>query len=314
MHHPSAAVAGSGDLGTTNIIGAMKLADDGVYRAVNYIAAISRQGYTLNVGEVRAYSRRASRRGRSIYDAIRASQEALRGKVREEAVVWLNRVGWIDLRGSSEYIEDEDEVILTPLGKAAVRALDEAAASAEESAVSTIALDKGDPTALAKVVGRVAELGPAALVDRYFREEAFLPVRRTDVTRVLMGPDDTARVAAIEQALAGFADDDRPFEVRVDEDDEYHDRYVIPDEGPILALGTSVGGVGARHSTMTEIKDESVVRGMRENFNRVWSGARILSPEPPPRPESRQKKVPEDESADGTGKGEEELLDEVEES
>jgi hypothetical protein len=120
-----------------------------------------------------------------------------------------------------------------------------------------------------------------------------------------MGPE-TARVAAIEQALADYKVD-RPFEVRVDEADEYHDRFVLPDGGPVWALGAGTAGVGKRHSAMVEIKDRSVVEVMRRNFERVWDEARVLNPEPEPRAEVTAKKLPEEADPTANGLGDEEL-------
>lgn len=270
----------------------MQIADMTCHRVLAYVAAIQSQGYTLTVEQVEAYGARASRRPSSLGERLVPVTNPLTRKMRETPLVWLYRLQWLDIAGPSKNIEDSDKVTATPLGQAALIHLDQVAALGDVAPSSTIVLDKGDPIALAKVVGRVAELGPGALVDRFFREEAFLAiVQRTAITRVLMGPTQS-RVAAIEQALADYRTD-RPFEVRVDDNDEYHDRYLIPDDGPIWALGTSVSGVGDRHSAMVEIKDQSVVRTLRSNFERVWKDARVLNPSDRSDRNGTQKKAPE---------------------
>lgn len=294
----------------------MKIADDTCHRALAYVAAVQGHGYTPTVEDVKAYATRASRRARPVGRQAYAQLLASVRRTRETPLVWLYRVNWLDIHGPSENIEDGDTVTITRLGRAALASLDEAVAAAEAAPATSVTLDKGDPIALAKVIGRISEAGPAALVDRYFREEAFLPVvQRTGVTRVLMGPTE-ARVAAIEQALSDYSTD-RPFEVRVDEEDEYHDRYVIPDDdrGAILALGTSMSGVGARHSMMVEIKDAAVTSAMRSTFERVWDGARVLNPTPGPSDQAAPKKAPETEATDSNGVGEtEDILAGEEES
>jgi hypothetical protein len=258
----------------------VKIADNTTHRVLAYVAAVERQGHRLTAQDVDAFAQRAYR------NRPRAGLLAPDAR----PLVWLYRVGWIDLIGPSQNIVDEDEVVVTDLGRAALRALDEEAAT-PDSGSSTVTLDKDDPTALAKVIEQVNGLGECALVDRYFDANGFLPViQRTQITRVLTGPGPAKRVAGVEQALADVKVD-RNFEVRIDPGDDHHDRFIIPLEGPVLAIGTSLSGVGARHSIMTEISG-APADAIRVRFEEAWRGGRAIAPsERPTAPEAPKKVV-----------------------
>jgi hypothetical protein len=85
---------------------------------------------------------------------------------------YLYRLGWVDIEGPSENIEDDDIVTVTTLGRAVLTALDEG--SREEEVPTAIVLDQDDPVGRARVISEIAAAGPGALIDRYF---SYLPVR-----------------------------------------------------------------------------------------------------------------------------------------
>lgn len=255
----------------------MKLADDQCHRVLAYVAALQQQGVQLTAGNVNAYAKRTQRKKTStLPDVERLMFFGMGQKVRETPLVWLYRVHWIDLKGPSERFEDSDIVSITPVGRGALRALDEAAAE-KQSSTTAVALDGDDPTALAKVIEQIMSMGTCALVDRYFSQDVFLAAaQRTKIERILTGPNPEKRLAGLGQALADV-NIDRDFEIRVDEEDQHHDRFVIPDDGPVWALGASMNGVGARHSVMTEIKGPPA-EAIRARFEETWSAAQQLEP------------------------------------
>lgn len=257
----------------------MRLADRRCHLVLNYIAAMQQQGVVLSAGDVKAYAARAERKPRGGWRDLQASWiQNVEGRVREGPLLWLYRVRWVDLHGPTDQIEDEDRVTITEIGKAALRALDESAAE-QVPASSTVVLDADDPTALAKVIEQIMGMGSTALIDRYFGHDVFLAAaQRTKIERILTGPRPEKRIAGIQQALADVAVD-RRFEVRVDGDDRWHDRFIIPDSGSIWALGTSMNGVGARLSVMTEIKGPPA-EAIRRDFENAWTSGRRLEPNP----------------------------------
>lgn len=268
----------------------MKIADPLTHRVLAYVAAVQRQGQKLTVDDVSNFSERANRSRVPI--PMGAAVGGPHG-IENQPVVWLYRVGWVDLLGPSINIVGEDEVVMTDLGRAALRSLDEEAASL--GFASTVTLDKDDPTALAKVIEKMHGMGKCALVDRYFSQEVFLSiVQRTEVTRILTGPNPPKRIAGIKQALVDV-NVERDFEIRVDSGDQHHDRFIIPEDGQVLAIGASMNGVGSRHSIMTEISGPPA-DAIRAHFEEAWKDAEAIVPPERPAAEAAPKKVVLDEA------------------
>jgi hypothetical protein len=255
----------------------VQIADRPCHLVLNYIAAMHRQGVLLTAGDVNSYAKRAERKAKGGWRQMEESMlRGLQGKVQETPLVWLFRVHWIELHGPTEEFADEDVVTISELGQAALRALDQAAV-AQSTASSTVVLDDEDPTALARVVEQIMGMGPSALVDRYFSLNVFLAAaQRTKIQRILTGPRPEKRIAGLQQALADVSMD-RDFEIRIDESDRYHDRFVIPYAGSVWALGTSMNGIGVRRSIMTEIKGP-VADAIRIDFEKAWESGEAVHP------------------------------------
>jgi hypothetical protein len=145
------------------------------------------------------------------------------------------RLGWVEPTRSG--------LRITPIGKALIKALDEQ--RTRDEAVATIVLEPDDPLAVARVLGKLAALGEVMLVEPYFRLDDLLAiVQDTKVTRVLMG--EKTSEAARTALSRGVRDLEigRKFEIRVAED--LHDRHVIPVDGPVHFIGTSLRGRAGR--------------------------------------------------------------------
>jgi hypothetical protein len=183
---------------------------------------------------------------------------------------WLTRVGWLVIQN--------ELVRITPLGEAVLSHLEQSAVDTE--APVEIALDQGDPVAKARVLGKIHELGKSDLVDAYFALDDLLPVLNdTEVQRVLTHPPrnagDTKRVVELQNAVAALTPQ-RPFEIRTN--DEFHDRYVIPENGPIWQIGTSLGGIGRRFSAMVPLRDEKLAKQIRDRFDAAWETGEPIRP------------------------------------
>jgi hypothetical protein len=248
------------------------------HRALKYVDAVARQGYTLTVEELDAYIEepfgRPGRPGtparkvfpwqrsfQRVFEQMMVEEEEKPGRPGETATAWLTRLRWLR--------QDEDKVRVTPLGAALLAHLEEE--SFEADIPVALVLDQDDPLATARVIGRIGELGHCALVDPYFTYER-LPdlIRATQVGRVLTSSRDAKKLEVLRLALAGFDPNASP-DVRTS--DAFHDRFVIPDAGPIWLLGTSLTGVGKRLALMVEVKDETVSSAIRERFEEEWSQA-----------------------------------------
>jgi hypothetical protein len=281
----------------------MEIAADDAHLALAYVSAVQQQGYRLTVGEFEAYMRQPDRQpGRPpvVHQVRQLSSPALRvaqdfsqtlrkiglisggvartevvdpGAPEESVLVWLSRLGWLAV--------ENDRVRVTQLGSAVLRHLEQAAVEAEVPL--GIVLDQGDELARARFFSEVSGLGRCALVDRFFSIEALLPVlQSTEIERVLTGTTDKGKLSGLAVALDSVTVT-RPFQVR--KSNVFHDRFVIPDEGPVWLLGTSVSGLGHRLAVMVKLADEALSGAIRAEFEQEWDRAEVVGPKPPEAPE-----------------------------
>jgi hypothetical protein len=186
----------------------------------------------------------------------------------ESASSWLVRVKLakrIDSRLSA-----------TALGRALLAAANEREQALESSPTIAVVLKQDDEFALATVMAKIADVGPAALIDPYLgAEQYFGLVRHTSVKRIITADKGGDRVKALSAGRAYLGQAGEAVEIRLT--NAFHDRYVIPEKGLIWMLGTSLNGVGKRTSMMVQIADSPGGRAIREAFNQEWSRAKDIS-------------------------------------
>jgi hypothetical protein len=288
----------------------LDIADETAHRALAYVSAVEKQGHRMRVAELSEYMMRPARRpgvpgkrgrpervvrttgieraladilrdsvqptlralGASVSDALDVQEEIVHaspgtpGTPPESIAAWLARLGWLNVA--------EGAVAMTKLGRAVLAHLDQE--SLEDEIPVGIVLNQGDELAEARVISHIASLGPCAVIDRFFSIDSLLQVAHlTQVGAVLVGSTDKAKLAGLETSLPKLRLD-RDFEIR--KCDVFHDRFVIPDTGPVWLLGTSLSGLGRRLSMMVELADESLSEVIRSEFHRVWSDAEPLTP------------------------------------
>lgn len=256
----------------------MNLADEKSHRVLKYVAAIQQRGHELTFEELSKFASRPRRRAATkVVPYGTALQETLalaaggRKQTAEGCVAWLVKIGWLEIEGGRENLAPDTPVVITPVGRIALAALEEEAV--EPDSVTTVALNKGDPLAMARVIEQIGGIEDSALIDRFFNIDSLLPiVERTKVSRILMGPKYKQ---SVQQALTNVFID-RDFEVRVDTADSYHDRFVIGRDSVVWALGTSLNGVGNRNSIMTQITGPPA-RAVSADFEAAWPSATPLS-------------------------------------
>lgn len=254
----------------------MDIASPSVHRALAYLVAVDRQGYSPIGEELESY----------------ATQPDLRPARRETiwaaatAPLFRNWIGMLDHEiEASETMEEHflrlhwatltESSRLRPsaLGRAVERALDQQSDTSDS--VSDVVLDAGDPIALERVLAKLAAAGPAMLVDPYFRIDVLVQVLgQTAVTRVLtserVGANDRETLrSAVEKMVP-----DRLFEVRV-ASREVHDRHLIPDSGPVQFIGSSLNGLGKAATVIGTIPDAS--NAIRSVYEDIWLKSSVLA-------------------------------------
>jgi hypothetical protein len=55
--------------------------------------------------------------------------------------------------------------------------------------------------------------------------------------------------------------------------DDFHDRFVIPDSGPVRQIGTSLNGVSKRLSVMVTMEDDAAAAAIKAAFEASWATA-----------------------------------------
>jgi hypothetical protein len=262
--------------------GAVQIASPEVHRVLSYLVALDRQGYAVSAQELDAFAEQPDQRpaevetvlGGSSMTAIYktlAAQFTREVEPAEAMSAHFQRLQWAR-QGPRNRLE------VTDLGRALHRALEQESIS--EGTVVEVLLEQDDPTSLARALDRIARKGPAMLVEPYFRLDQLLPVIQiTEVTRVLCGSRTKAQEReALRLAVEGLRVV-RPFEVRVS--DDLHDRYVVPDAGPVMFIGSSLNGLGVHPTVLGELADTS--DSVRSLYEDAWKVAQPLAraePEP----------------------------------
>jgi hypothetical protein len=250
----------------------VEIADEETHRALNYVAAVSRQGYHLNVQEFATYM---EARERSVRWALNADfadtfKSTIRGLATfgkptvEPRVDWLCRLGWLEVDEAKTYLE------ITNLGLAVLRSLDEGASEPESPLVTM--LDSQDPFAYAQVVGSISKKRTPLLIDPYFPLAALSHIMHfTETERILTGPKN-GDLSALAVAMSALPPG-RSLAVRVS--DDVHDRFIVGADGPVESLGTSLSGIGRRFSVLTTINppDADILRAACES---KWANASPL--------------------------------------
>ena len=244
----------------------MELASKEIHRALAYVAALNKHGYSPTTAEFDAYASSPGRKplgmlGRIAADMPWYDYEGLQESVRD----YLQRVYWVSSEGG--------QVRITDLGRVVLAALDEEAHQVEGPI--EVVLDPQDPIVLSRVVKRLTAAGKALLVDPYFRLEQLLSiVNYTEIDRVLMSDQvERDNRNSLKHALDTLPTA-RRMEVRVATKQEMHDRYVIPTRGPITFIGTSLGSVGRRLTVIGQLGDAS--EEIRQHYEATWQKADIL--------------------------------------
>lgn len=246
-----------------------------VHQSLGYLVALAAQNYAPTITELEAYAEQPGRRPpryestmtRAFTSAFTnlwwASQEQVAPG--ESMAEHFLRLHWAS--------EDAGRLYVTELGRAIYRAFEQQ--TLEPDTVVDIVIEATDSTAFAQVVGRIGASGPALLVEPYFRLDVLMPiVQYTVVTRVLASertkPNERNSLKLGIESLTL----DRPFEVRVASKD-VHDRYLLPDAGPVQFIGASLNGLGHVATAMGKVNDGS--DAIRQLYEAIWNSSPVLA-------------------------------------
>jgi hypothetical protein len=260
----------------------VELATQETHRALAYLAVLNGQGYRPTSEELEAYAEQPERR-----------------PARYESPIWAGIANMASMFARLHTMADPEEsfteqlfrlhwavaangrIIVTPLGQAMLRALEQQ--SVDAGSVLDVVLRPDDPTALARAIDRIAQAGPAMLVEPYFRLDVLLPVvHATEVSRVLTSERISSKARAALKLGVESIVLERDFEVRV-APRELHDRWVISESGAVQFIGSSLNSLGAVSTAMGHVSDAAgdirrLCEGLWEDAEHLASAQKAGSP------------------------------------
>jgi hypothetical protein len=254
----------------------MEIVSEETHRVLAYVDALNRHGVKPRRLWVEQFADNPEPKVKRIGGLAAIQASARRAATLGERVVadetftdYLARLGWAEF--------DHDAVELTSMGRALLKALNAPAIEETETDVFEVVLDPEDPFAYAQALHGVSSVKNALLIEPYFRLEQLMDVAEFDnITRVLLGTNLKAR--DYEVLATGLAALPEGRSLKVRKAKNLHDRYLIPsDEGRVLMLGSSLGGIGRKVSTMTTL-GEVASRALREAHEELWRSADVLPP------------------------------------
>lgn len=218
----------------------MNIADEIGHVALGYISALNQQGYKVSVGELNAYIESPTRKTRWSISLTEAFKKSLFEP--ESVVDHFHRLGWIKRtalkRGTPS---DADKVELTKLGSAVLKSLNQQELTAEPSPV--IVLKAEDFLSYSRVISKISEYKECLLADPYFRIDN-LPdlIDHTSCDRILTSErvqkrDKVALAVALKEITK------KKIEIRVSSAKDFHDRFIIPQSGAVIFVGTSISSM-----------------------------------------------------------------------
>jgi hypothetical protein len=158
----------------------IRIADEEVHRFLKYVAAVTGQGYRLIKDEAEAFIAASNRRqvgglAQVVGESLTRSMLAISGRI-ESTAEWLQRLGWVSIRG--------DEIKISDLGQAVLRHLEQE--EIEATGPIDVLLEPQNPISYAETIRRIAHHEDALLIDPYFKLDQLMDVvHYTSVTRVL---------------------------------------------------------------------------------------------------------------------------------
>lgn len=169
---------------------------------------------------------------------------------------------------------------LTRLGRAVLRGLRLEETGHAESEPVVIRPD--DPLNYAMLTRAVAEAGAGMLCDPYFKPDMLRWLSAsTSVQRVLVKRARQKKERLDQEQLfpvfLGAVTRDVALEVRITDDDSFHDRGLVAANGDVILIGTSLTGIGT-HLTVVVPLPEVAGRPWREHHERLWEAAERIEP------------------------------------
>lgn len=255
----------------------MELLDEGTHRVLAYVDALNRHGVRPQrqmVEEFAAHRERKFSSSGGFEEVIRSLGRFGGRRTAEETFCqYLARLSWIDETPT-------DAVELSAVGRALLKSLNAPVIEESTADVFEVVLSPDNPFAYVQALSGLASVKQALLIEPYFRLEQLMAIAEFDnIVRVMVGSrlksSDYELLAVGLQALPVG----RTIEIRKAPD--LHDRYLIPaEDGHVVMLGASLGGIGKNVSTLTTLASVASI-ALRDAHEKIWRAAEPIEPKSP---------------------------------
>jgi hypothetical protein len=255
------------------------------HRVLGFVHACNRSGYRPTMEEAKLWfdAPVADVKTRITHPGPLATIEALQKAIQqqlygtreittEHPIDHLVRIKWLETL--------DDRLRLTRLGDAL---LSDIQRGEEVDVLPVVVLETTDRFAYARLIGELARLGEAFLVDPYFRLPQLETVLDlTSLKRVLISKQyKNSKEARAELAVAlATVPPDRDLQVRATSNNTLHDRLVVAETGEVYMLGASLGTIGAANTVFMKVPD-AAANALKQLAEDLWDAAEpvVLRPE-----------------------------------
>lgn len=244
---------------------------------LTYLAAVNRKGAPITIEQLEAFAVAPRPRGpvvtnwvtRDVVRSISAMFEQV--SPGEKMTSFLARVEWIEIQRGN--------VHLTPLGRAVLEEADRPVLADAADEPLSVTIDPDDPLAYTRIFHLLSGRGAGLLVDPYLKFEGLVDVMEiSSIDRVLTSGDDGRnRLAIFARALGAST---TPPVLKTIDRARLHDRFFIPEEGPVYALGSSLNSIARRPGVVTPIADDAASAAVRKAYAKLWREASEVSAMP----------------------------------
>lgn len=251
----------------------MEIVGESAHRLLMYVEAVRRQGHVLRKAEFEAYAASWQPKVTKPVDwnALRlldemdeVTAESVLGRRRtvEPMLDFMVRVHWMtSLAG---------EVDITPLGRAVLREANSPLPGSDTGSTVEVVIDPSDPFAYAQLMSKITSFASCMIVDPYLDVEQLLTLANFHtVTRVLTG---TAKLKQISPVFGVMAEKVPHLAVRSLKQSELHDRFIIPAEGSVYMLGSSLNSITKRFGVATTLESSSS-NLIASHYEQLWARA-----------------------------------------
>jgi hypothetical protein len=255
----------------------MEIIGEKAHRALAYVEAVNRQGYSLTKDEFTAYAKGweqevtlsggISELASTYITLTRQASLTLGGgrRVLEPMLDYLCRLRWV--------VTTDGRVGITALGKAVLREANSPLPASDVGSTLEVVIDPENPFAYAQLMSRIASFEECLVVDPYLDQDQLLTLATfPTVTRILTSNKNSKSKKPVFGIVLGSAPH---LEVRMAEEKLLHDRIVIPSDGNALMLGSSLNAITRRFGVATPLEETSS-RLIREEYNKIWAAANVV--------------------------------------